>query len=144
MNLLMTSLEQGLIFAILAMGVFLTYKVLDVSDLSVEGTFPFGAFIFAKFITMGVNPLVSTLLAFCFGTLAGLMTSALFIKLKIKPLLAGILTMTMLYSINLRINGKANIPLFSYDSVFDLGPSLLVLLIISLLLLVHILYWLTC
>ena len=129
MNLLMTSLEQGLIFAILAMGVFLTYKVLDIADLSVEGTFPFGAFIFARFITMGVNPLVSTLLAFCFGTLAGLMTSVLFIKLKIKPLLAGILTMTMLYSINLRINGKANIPLFSYDSVFDLGPSLLVLLV---------------
>jgi len=128
----MTSLEQGLIFAILAMGVFLTYKVLDIADLSVEGTFPFGAFIFAKFITMGVNPLVSTLLAFCFGTLAGLMTSVLFIKLKIKPLLAGILTMTMLYSINLRINGKANIPLFSFDSVFDLGPSLLVLLVMVL------------
>ncbi len=132
MNLLITSLEQGLIFAILAMGVFLTYKVLDIADLSVEGTFPFGAFIFAKFITMGVNPLVSTLLAFCFGTLAGLMTSVLFIRLKIKPLLAGILTMTMLYSINLRINGKANIPLFSFDSVFDLGPSLLVLLVMVL------------
>ena len=128
-SLIMTSLEQGLIFAILAMGVFLTYKILDMADLSVEGTFPFGAFIFARFITMGVNPLVSILLAFCFGTLAGLMTSVLFIKLKIKPLLAGILTMTMLYSINLRINGKANIPLFKYDSVFDLGPSLLVLLV---------------
>ena len=128
-SLIMTSLEQGLIFAILTMGVFLTYKILDMADLSVEGTFPFGAFIFARFITMGVNPLVSILLAFCFGTLAGLMTSVLFIKLKIKPLLAGILTMTMLYSINLRINGKANIPLFKYDSVFDLGPSLLVLLV---------------
>lgn len=132
-SLIMTSLEQGLIFAILAMGVFLTYKILDIADLSVEGTFPFGAFIFARFITMGVNPLVSTLLAFCFGTLAGLMTSVLFIKLKIKPLLAGILTMTMLYSINLRINGKANIPLFKFDSVFDLGPSLLVLLVMVLL-----------
>lgn len=132
-SLIMTSLEQGLIFAILAMGVFLTYKILDIADLSVEGTFPFGAFIFARFITMGVDPLVSTLLAFCFGTLAGLMTSVLFIKLKIKPLLAGILTMTMLYSINLRINGKANIPLFKFDSVFDLGPSLLVLLVMVLL-----------
>lgn len=131
-SLIMTSIEQGLIFAILAMGVFLTYKVLDIADLSVEGTFPFGAFIFARFITMGVNPLVSTLLAFCFGTLAGLMTSVLFIKLKIKPLLAGILTMTMLYSINLRINGKANIPLFSYDSVFDLGSTILVLCTIVL------------
>lgn len=130
MKLLVTSLEQGLIFAILAMGVFLTYKVLDISDLSVEGTFPFGAFVFARFATMGFNPIVSTLLAFCFGTLAGLMTSMLFIKLKIKPLLAGILTMTMLYSINLRINGKSNVPLFKYDSVLDLGSTLLVLVII--------------
>ena len=132
MSLIITSLEQGLIFAILAMGVFITYKVLDISDLSVEGTFPFGAFIFARFITMGFSPIVSTLLAFCFGSLAGLMTSILFIKLKIKPLLAGILTMTMLYSLNLRINGKANIPLFSYDSVFDLGSTLLVLGIVVL------------
>lgn len=132
-SLIITSIEQGLVFAVLAMGVFLTYKVLDMADLSVEGTFPFGAFIFAKFISMGVNPIVSSLLAFAFGTLAGLMTSTLFIKLKIKPLLAGILTMTMLYSINLRINNKANIPLFKFDSVFDYGPALLVLLVIVLL-----------
>jgi putative ABC transport system permease protein len=130
MKLFITSLEQGLIFAILAMGVFLTYKVLKESDLSVEGTFPFGAFIFAKFVSMGFDPIVSTLHAFCLGTLAGLMTSMLFIKLKIKPLLAGILTMTMLYSVNLRINGKANVPLFSYDSVFDLGSSLLILVVL--------------
>ncbi|WFA09109.1 ABC transporter permease [Tissierella sp. Yu-01] len=130
MKLIITSLEQGLIFAILAMGVFLTYKVLNESDLSVEGTFPFGAFIFAKFISMGLDPIVSTLFAFCLGTLAGLMTSILFIKLKIRPLLAGILTMTMLYSVNLRINGKSNVPLFSYGSVFDLGSTLIILVIL--------------
>lgn len=129
-SLIMTSLEQGLIFAVLAMGVFLTYKILDIADLSVEGTFPFGAFVFAKFISIGVNPIVSTLMAFCFGTLAGLLTSTLFIKLKIKPILAGILTMNILYSINLRINGKSNIPLFKFKSIFDLGPTLLVLIII--------------
>lgn len=132
-SLIITSLEQGLIFAVLAMGVFLTYKVLDMADLSVEGTFPFGAFIFARFISMGVSPIISTLMAFCFGTLAGLLTATLFIKLRIKPLLAGILTMTILYSTNLRINGKANIPLFSYESIFDLGPTLVVLGIIVLL-----------
>lgn len=132
-SLIITSLEQGLIFAVLAMGVFLTYKVLDMADLSVEGTFPFGAFIFARFISMGVSPIISTLMAFCFGTLAGLLTATLFIKLRIKPLLAGILTMTILYSTNLRINGKANIPLFSYESIFDLGPALVVLGIIVLL-----------
>ncbi|SDZ36908.1 putative ABC transport system permease protein [Proteiniborus ethanoligenes] len=131
-SLIITSLEQGLIFAVLAMGVVLTYKILDMADLSVEGTFPFGAFVFAKFISMGLNPLISTLLAFCFGTFAGLFTAILFIKLRIKPLLAGILTMTILYSANLKINGKANIPLFSYGSIFDLGSAIVVLLIIVL------------
>ncbi|SHF22425.1 putative ABC transport system permease protein [Tissierella praeacuta DSM 18095] len=132
-SLIITSLEQGLIFAVLAMGVFLTYKVLDIADLSVEGTFPFGAFIFAKFISMGINPIISTLMAFCFGTLAGLLTATLFTKLRIKPLLSGILTMTILYSVNLKINGKSNFPLFKYNSIFDLGPTLLVLIIIVLL-----------
>lgn len=129
-SLITTSIEQGLIFAVLAMGVFITYKILDIADLSVEGTFPLGAFAFAKFIMMGFNPIISTLLAFCFGTLAGLLTATLFIKLKIKPLLAGILTMTILYSVNLRINGKSNIPLFKYDSLLKMGPKILVLLLI--------------
>ena len=128
-SLIITSIEQGLIFAILAMGILITNKILNIADLSVEGTFPFGAFIFAKFISMGVDPVLSTLLAFVIGTLAGLMTSLLFIKLKIKPLLAGILTMTTLYSVNLRINGKSNIPLFNFDSIFDLVPILFLLAI---------------
>ena len=132
MKLLITSLEQGLIFSILAMGMLITYKILDVSDLSVEGTFPFGAFLFARFISIGVNPILSTLLAFVFGTMAGLLTTTLFTKLKIRPLLAGILTMTILYSVNLKINGKSNIPLFSYRSIYDSGSTLLILLIIVL------------
>lgn len=132
-SLIVTSLEQGLIFAVLAMGVFLTYKILDIADLSVEGTFPFGAFIFAKFISMGVNPIISTLMAFFFGTLAGLLTATLFTKLRIKPLLSGILTMTILYSVNLKINGKSNMPLFRYGSIFDLGSTLVVLVVIVLL-----------
>ncbi len=129
-SLILTSVEQGLIFAVLAMGVFITYKILDIADLSVEGTFPLGAFAFAKFIMMGFNPIVSTLLALCFGTLAGLLTATLFIKLKIKPLLAGILTMTILHSVNLRINGKSNIPLFKYPSVLEMGSKIIVLVII--------------
>ena len=128
--LILNSIEQGLIFAVLAMGVFLTYKVLDIADLSVEGTFPMGAFVFAKFISMGLDPITSTLIAFLFGTLAGLLTATLYIKLKIKPLLSGILTMTILYSVNLRIIGKANVPLFSYASIFDMGPKIVVLLLI--------------
>ncbi|MGO1368634.1 ABC transporter permease [Senegalia sp. (in: firmicutes)] len=127
-SLIITSIEQGLIFSVLAMGVFITYKILDIPDLSVEGTFPLGAFVFARFIILGVNPILSTLLAFGAGLLGGLLTAILFTKLKIKPLLSGILTMTILYSVNLRINGKANIPLFSYDSIFDLGSSMIILI----------------
>ena len=132
-SLIVTSMEQGLIYAVLAMGVFLTYKVLDIADLSVEGTFPMGAFIFAKFISMGFDPIVSSFMAFFFGMLAGALTAFLYIKVKIQPLLSGILTLTILYSVNLRIHGKANVPLFSYSSIFDFGPAILVLGIIVLL-----------
>ena len=75
------SIEQGLIFAVLAMGVFITYKILDFPDLSVEGTFPFGAFIFARFATLGLDPIISTVLAFVFGLLAGVITYFLHIKI---------------------------------------------------------------
>lgn len=129
-SLIITSIEQGLIFAILAMGVFISYKILDMADLSVEGTFPFGAFIFAKFVSIGVNPIISTLIAFLFGTLAGLLTATLFTKLKIKPILAGILTMAILYSVNLRTNGKSNVPLFNYGNIFAKGHMLLILILI--------------
>lgn len=129
-SLIITSIEQGLIFGVLAMGVFLTYKILDIADLSVEGTFPLGAFVFARFITTGIGSIPSTILAFVAGSLAGLLTATLFTKLRIKPLLSGILTMTILYSVNLKINGRANIPLFSQESIFDLGSTIVILLII--------------
>ncbi len=130
--LIITSIEQGLIFAVLAMGVTLTYKILDIADLSVEGTFPLGAFVYAKFVILGLSPIASSLLAFIYGSIAGLLTALLFVKLKIKPLLSGILTMTILYSVNLRLNGKANIPLFKYDSIFINIPKWLLLAIIIL------------
>ncbi len=132
-GLILTSIEQGLIFAVLAMGVFITYKILDIADLSVEGTFPFGAFVAAKFIIMGFNPILATFLAFLIGTLAGLLTATLFTKVKIKPLLAGILTMNILYSVNLRIHGKSNVHLFDYKTIFDLGNKLAILILIVLL-----------
>lgn len=131
--LLSISLEQGLVFAVLAIGVFITYKILDFPDLSVEGTFPFGAFIFSKFMLLGLDPISSTLLSFIFGSLAGVLTYALHIKMKIAPILAGILTMTILYSVNLRVNEKANIPLYNYSSIFDYGNIILILIVIVLL-----------
>lgn len=130
-TLLLTSIEQGLIFAVLAIGVTITFKILDFADMSVEGTFPMGAFIFAKFITSGFSPLTSTILAFLFGTLAGLITYTLNIKLKIKALLSGILTMTILYSVNLRLNGKSNIGLFNYSTIYDWTEVVIILIIIA-------------
>ncbi|MDO5719006.1 MAG: ABC transporter permease [Tissierellia bacterium] len=119
MNLALTTIEQGLIYSVLAMGVYFTYKILDIADLSVEGSFPFGALLFAKLVSSGVDPIIGTILTFIIGTLTGLLTSALFISLRIKALLAGILTMTMLYSINLRLNGKPNISLTDQKLIFD-------------------------
>ncbi len=132
-NLIITTLEQGLVFAILAMGVFITYKILDIPDLSAEGTFPFGAFIFIKLISLGLDPISATILSFFISSLAGLITATLFIKLKIQPILAGILTMTMLYSVNLRILGQPNFAIFEYDLIFDYGSKLIILLLIVLL-----------
>ena len=131
-TLILTSIEQGLIFSVLAIGVTITFKILDFADMSVEGTFPFGAFLFAKFITTGFTPFTSTLLSFVLGSLAGLLTYTLNIKLKIKALLSGILTATILYTINLRLNGKSNIGLFSYDSIYDGFEPVIVLILIVL------------
>lgn len=120
MNLALTSLEQGLIYSILAMGVYISYKILDIADLTAESSFPFGALLFARFATAGMNPFVACIIVFAVGTLTGLLTALLHIKLKIEALLAGILSMTILYSVNLRINGKPNVPLSGTKSIFDL------------------------
>jgi len=133
-ELLATSIEQGLIFSVLAMGVFLTYKILDIADLSVEGTYPLGAFVFARFILAGHGPVLSMIWAFVAGSMAGMLTAFLFTKLKITPLLSGILTMTILYSINLRVNGKSNVPLYNVPSLYDYGPALIVLAVLVLIL----------
>ncbi|MDD4780598.1 MAG: ABC transporter permease [Tissierellia bacterium] len=129
-SLIQTAIEQGLIFGVLAVGVTITFKILDFADMSAEGTFPMGAFIFAKFILAGMSPLISTLLAFFIGAFAGIITYILHVKMKITALLSGILTMTLLYSVNLRINNKSNVGLFNYDSIFDNMEVIIVLIII--------------
>ncbi len=121
MALLITTIQQGLIYAILGIGVYVSYKILDIPDLTAEGSFPLGALLVAKLITSGVNPFIATILCFLIGSLAGLMTAIFHIKLKITGLLAGILSMTILYSVNLHINGKPNVPLGRDTSlIFDL------------------------
>jgi len=110
-SLFLHALEQGLVFGIMVLGVFITYKILDFPDLTVEGSFPLGAAVAAKVIFSGGDPLWGTFLAMIAGSLAGLLTGLLHTKLKLTNLLSGILTMTLLYSVNLRIMGRPNIPL---------------------------------
>lgn len=130
------SVETGLIFALLAMGVVITYKILRISDLSLEGTFPLGAFIFARFATSGMNIYLGMTLGFIGGLLAGWVTYLIYKKLKVEALLAGILTMTILYSVNLKVTGKANVPLINSESIFsqfEFIPKIVILAIIVLL-----------
>ena len=120
------SVELGLIYAIMALGVFLSFRTLNTPDLTVDGSFVLGAACSAVIISGGGNAYVAVLVAFAAGCLAGSVTSLLATKLKIQPLLAGILVMLGLYSINLMImGGKANIPLMSVTTVFQaLDPVL--------------------
>jgi len=112
------SIEQGLAYGILALGVYLTFRVLSFADLTVEGSFPLGAAVAATLIVNGAHPLTATSVAVLAGMAAGSMTALLHTKMRITGLLAGILTMTSLYSINLRIMGRPNVPLLREPTVF--------------------------
>lgn len=118
MDVILNALEQGLLFALVAMGVYITYKILDFPDLSVDGTFPLGASISAAMLVQGVNPWITILVATLGGACAGAITGFLHVKLKISNLMSGILVMMGLYSVNLRIMGKSNIPLFNTNHIF--------------------------
>ncbi|MDD2353018.1 MAG: ABC transporter permease [Candidatus Caldatribacteriota bacterium] len=126
-SLVFHALEQGLVFGIMALGVYITFQILDFPDLSVDGTFPLGAAITAKIIFSGGHPVTAILLAVIGGILAGGLTAFFHTRLKFTNLLSGILTMTLLYSVNLRIMGKSNIPLLGkitlIDSFNNLFPS---------------------
>ena len=111
MAIVVSALSQGLLWSVLAVGVYLSYRFLDISALTSEGSFTLGAAVCASNIVRGTDPLLSCLLALIAGALAGLVTGVIHTKFKMPSLLAGILSMTGLYSINLRIMGKANIPL---------------------------------
>ena len=118
-HLIISTIAQGLLWALLALGVFITFRILDVADLTVEGSFPMGAAISAVLITMGVNPWITVAIAGIGGMIAGAVTGWIHTKLKIPALLAGILTMIALYSVNLHIMGKANISLLRMDTVYS-------------------------
>ena len=124
MDLVISTIAQGLLWALLAIGVYLTFRVLDIADLTVEGSFPLGAAVAATMLIAGYHPVAAILGACVAGMLSGVVTGFLCTKLKIPALLAGILTMIALYSVNLRIMGKANLPLLQQDTIFTIARSL--------------------
>nr|WP_317364621.1 ABC transporter permease [uncultured Blautia sp.] len=118
MDFLITIIEQGLIYGILALGVYITYKILDFPDLTTDGSFPLGAAVTAALITRGVNPYLTLPIAFAAGALAGVCTGLIHVKGRVRDLLSGIIMMTALWTINLRIAGTSNVPLFSKETIF--------------------------
>ncbi len=113
-------LTEGLIYALMVLGVFITFRILNFADMTVDGSFPLGASVAASLIVNGINPVIAIFVAIFAGLLAGLVTATLHTKLKIPGLLAGILTMTMLYSINLRImSNRANISLLRNETILS-------------------------
>lgn len=123
-SIFLSSASQGVLWALLAIGVFLTFRILDIADLTAEGSFPLGAGIAAVSITNGLSPIVACLLGFLGGVAAGLVSGLLHTKLKIPALLAGIITMTGLYSVTSRIMGAPNLSLLGQKNVFTWAESL--------------------
>ncbi len=113
------AIEQGLVYGIMVIGVYLTFRILDFPDLTVDGSLPLGAAISAVAITHGVNPYLSLVLAMAGGFLAGAVTAVLNTKFNILHLLASILTMIALYSVNIRIMSGPNVALLGAATVFD-------------------------
>ena len=131
--MLQATIEQSLIFAIMVLGVYISFRILNFPDMTVDGTFPLGAAISAKLLTLGVNPYLTLLVALVAGAVAGAVTGLIHVKLKVKDLLAGILVMTALYSVNLRVMGKSNIPLFEEDNIFNTEYSIMITIVVLIL-----------
>lgn len=145
LELVISTVTQGLIYALLAYGIYITYKILDFPDLTVDGSFPLGAAVTAVLLTRGMNPYLALLVAVGIGALAGLVTGLIHVRLKVRDLLAGIITMTALFSINLQIAGSNLTVERAVDTIFSAGPTMALLggvslvyrkLIVSLLLVV--------
>ncbi len=148
-QIILGAISLGLLWSIMTLGVYLTYRILDVADLSVEGTIALGGAVAARMIAGGVNPWIATLCALVSGLLGGFVTGILHTKLKIPALLSGILTMIALYSINLRVMGKANTSLLRADTIFtplenlgiDKNIAVLILGLILVIIVSVIIYW---
>lgn len=123
-DVLLPTIAQGLLWSIMALGLYITFRVLDIADLTVEGSFPLGAAVAASILAGGGSLYWAVIAAMFAGMVAGVVTGILHTKLKIPALLAGILTMIALYSVNLRVMGKANLSLLRIDTIFTYVRSL--------------------
>ncbi|KIR09739.1 ABC transporter permease [Levilactobacillus brevis] len=121
--MLITSIGQGLLWTPLVIGVFITFRILDIPDLTTEGSFPLGAAVTVSAILSGQSAIVASLLGFLAGCIAGWVTGVLDTKLHMPSLLAGILTMTGLYSVNMHIMGKSNVPLLNQKVLMNVLPA---------------------
>lgn len=121
MALVLSVLEQGMIYAIMALGVYITYKILDFPDLTVDGSFPLGAAVACILISKGMNPYLTMPIAFLAGAIVGMITGIIHVKLGVRDLLSGIIMMTALYTVNLRVATRANLPIYNQDNIFDNG-----------------------
>lgn len=119
MTLVISVFEQGMIYAIMALGMYITYKILDFPDMTVDGSFPLGASLSAVLVSQGMNPYLTLLLSFAAGLVAGTITGFIHVRLKVRDILASIIMMTALYSVNLRIAGKANLPIYNCDNIYS-------------------------
>ncbi|NCC67367.1 MAG: ABC transporter permease [Clostridia bacterium] len=124
LDLAVSTLTQGLIYALLSYGVFITYKILDFPDLTVDGSFPLGAAVTAVCLVNGVNPYLTLVIALAAGALAGLVTGLIHVRVKVRDLLAGIITMTALFSINLQIAGSNLTVERGIDTIFNAAPTM--------------------
>ena len=122
MALILSVLEQGMIYGILALGVYITYKILDFPDLTVDGSFPFGAAVTVRLISLGAPAVITLPVAFLGGALVGMCTGLIHVKLKVRDLLSGIVMMTGLYTINLWVAGSGYVPIFNKNTIFDNEP----------------------
>ncbi len=148
LGILQSAFALGVIWSIMTIGVYLTYRILDYADLTVDGSFALGGAVAAKLIIGGVNPFIATFVAFMAGLLCGIVTGLLHTKFKIPALLSGILSMIALYSINIRVMGKANISLLKEPTIFNsfsfnLSNDTTVLIVgtICIIIVIGILYW---
>ncbi|HAY97018.1 MAG TPA: ABC transporter permease, partial [Ruminococcaceae bacterium] len=124
LDLIISTLTQGFIYAMLSFGIYITYKILDFPDLSVDGSFPLGAAVTAVLLVKGVNPYLTLLAAVAVGAVAGFVTGFIHVRLKVRDLLAGIITMTALFSVNLQIAGSNLSVARTTDTVFTAAPTM--------------------